>query len=41
MKAYGCVDAYIHVFFLPVFVAECSASYLGRFNPLETVTILP
>jgi hypothetical protein len=41
MKAYGGVAAYIHVFLPPVYVAEWSASDLGRFNPGETAPILP
>jgi hypothetical protein len=41
MKAYVCVDVYIYVFLPPVFVAEWPASDLGRFNPGETVPILP
>jgi hypothetical protein len=40
MKAYGGVDEFIHVFLQPVFVAEFSASGLGRFNPGETVPII-
>jgi hypothetical protein len=40
MKAYGGVDAYIHVFLQPVFVAEWSAAVLGLINPRETVPIL-
>jgi hypothetical protein len=40
MKAYVGVDAYIHVFLQPAFVAEWSAAGLGLFNPGETVPIL-
>jgi hypothetical protein len=40
MKAFGGVDAYIHVFLPTVFVAEWAASDLGPFNPGETVPIL-
>jgi hypothetical protein len=36
MKAYGRVDAEIHVFLLPVLVVEKSASSLGRYTPGES-----
>jgi hypothetical protein len=36
MKAYGGVDAYIHVFYTPVVVGVSSASCFGCFTPWET-----
>jgi hypothetical protein len=35
MKAYGEVDANIHLFLIPVSIVEWSASGLGRFTPGE------
>jgi hypothetical protein len=35
MKAYGEVDAKIHIFLIPVLFVEFSASGLGRFIPGE------
>jgi hypothetical protein len=40
MKAYGGVDAYIHVFYTPVVVGEWSVLCPGSFTPDETVPML-
>jgi hypothetical protein len=36
MKAYGMVNAYIHVFLTPVLVGEWSGPGPGRFTPVES-----
>jgi hypothetical protein len=33
MKAYGDVDAKVHIFFIPILVVETSDSGLGGFTP--------
>jgi hypothetical protein len=38
MKAYGWVDAYIHVFLITAYVGEWSALDVGRFTPGEICT---